>query len=69
MNEENLQTRIRALEKDNVALRRIHDDQRNHLAALREEVQTLRNEVSQLMLNQESLEAENRLLRKENGGE
>jgi predicted nuclease with TOPRIM domain len=56
--------RLRQLESANIELRKIHHDQRGHLEALRDEVRSLRDEVSRLMVDRESLEAENALLRK-----
>jgi hypothetical protein len=64
MSEDQLLARLVQLETANVALRKIHDDQRGHLAALRDEVLQLRDEVSRLMTDRESLQAENALLRK-----
>jgi hypothetical protein len=56
--------RLQRLESLNLALRKIHDDQRDHLNALRDEVLHLRDEVSRLMTDRESLAAENAQLRK-----
>lgn len=57
-------TRIQHLEHENSQLRRIHDDERDHLAALREEVLALQSELSSLMQRQEALNAENKQLRR-----
>jgi predicted nuclease with TOPRIM domain len=64
MPEQDLIVRLRELETVNTALRKIHHDQRGHLDALRDEVRELRNEVSRLMTDRESLAAENAVLRK-----
>lgn len=62
--DQELFARLRHLETANLELRKIHEDQRGHLDALRDEVRSLRDEVSRLMVDRESLEAENALLRK-----
>lgn len=67
MPEQNLIGRLRELETVNLALRKIHDDQRDHLDALRDEVRELRHEVSRLMIDRQSLAAENAVLLRKNG--
>jgi hypothetical protein len=69
MSDDDLILQIGQLEAANAAYRKIHDDQRDHLAALREEVLQLRQEVSRLMADRESLQAENALLRKQRGSD
>lgn len=64
MSDNDLLGRLHELEQANLALRKIHDDQRSHLDALRDEVRQLRDELSRLMTDRESLAAENALLRK-----